>query len=351
MTNMAESETTKHKEKAQRHIVEIKSSYDRLSKIIIPFLGVVAATGVVWMTLKQFETQTQLLKCQSRQIVAQSENTRKLISAEQFKNAVEHLGNDKQTVVLGGVLALHDLAVKFPEEYSRQAFEVLCSFIRETMEPAYQKTLQADIRRTSLPTDDSLHQATSLTVIQAIVDQLFRGEKSKEVYQYNASFSKTLLEGVDWSGANLPRANLQLTYLHDVNLRGVDLQGAHLHGTGFRYADLRGAKLQGAKLAEADLRFAKLQGANLSGTHLCDKAWEVPWANLQHANLQGANLSGAQFMENMPSECLQGADLRATDRSGILFYDDDGNEHDHTMEWKIKWFRERGAFVDGLPIE
>ena len=77
----------------------------------------------------------------------QSRNSRKQMSAEQFKNAIDHLGSKEQAIVLGGVHALHNLAVNSQKDYSKQVFEVLCSFIREaTADPVYQAKVKAKIK-------------------------------------------------------------------------------------------------------------------------------------------------------------------------------------------------------------
>jgi len=43
-------------------------------------------------------------------------------TAEHFKNAIDHLGSEQQPVVLGGVHALHNLAVYDSDGYSQQVF-------------------------------------------------------------------------------------------------------------------------------------------------------------------------------------------------------------------------------------
>lgn len=58
-------------------------------------------------------------------MMRQTDNSYRQIHAEQFKNAVEHLGNEKQAIVLGGVHAMHDLA-RNNQAYRKQVFEVLC---------------------------------------------------------------------------------------------------------------------------------------------------------------------------------------------------------------------------------
>jgi hypothetical protein len=254
----------------------------------------------------------------------QTENTQKQIAAEQFKNAVDHLGNEKQSVVLGGVHALHNLATTFPEQYGKQVFEVLCSFIREeTRKPEYQAKIEAMIESTDqtkvssgeTPTTwlilpnmsrplipmDSSKPATSLIVIQTIVDKLFRETfeyidektgKTKELYrEYSVNLRGAYLREIDfslkgrkylnWPKADLRNTDLQGAVLWEANLQGAELEKANLQETILLEADLRGAWLWEADLQGADLLKANLQGARLIG-----------------ANLQGAELYGAKLDED-----------------------------------------------------
>jgi uncharacterized membrane protein YciS (DUF1049 family) len=107
--------------------------------IVLTVLGIVVTVlGLAW-TIVQVEFMRD-------QLASQADNARKQIAAEQFKNAIEHLGSEKQTVVLGGVHALHNLAMNFPDDYSQPVFEVLCSFIHEeTIKSEYQKQVLDDI--------------------------------------------------------------------------------------------------------------------------------------------------------------------------------------------------------------
>ena len=162
---------------------------------------------------------------QSKQLDQQADIARKQIAAEQFNQAIEHLGSEKQTVVLGGVHALHNLAMNFPDEYSKQVFEVLCSFIREeTSKPEYQKKVVVAIEATD---ETKMTSPTVITIgfaikyipppekpiavsliIQTIVDKLFKEKvevtnektgETKELYRnHDANLSGAFLRGVNF---------------------------------------------------------------------------------------------------------------------------------------------------------
>lgn len=202
-----------------------------ISTIFVPIVSVVGGLVVLGY---QWQAQSEILKSQYK--------------AEQFKNAIDQLGSEKQAVVLGSVHALHNLAMTYPKDYSKPVFEILCSFVREETRKDEYKT-----KETNAPS----------IVIQTIVDKLFR--------------EKIELDEIDKETGE----KLQLYRAYKANLSGAFLQGTDLEEAKLREADLRDAKMQGAKLQGADLREAKLQRAIMDG-----------------ANLQGAKLYNTIFNED-----------------------------------------------------
>jgi len=254
---------------------------DVLSKILTTVATLVTAVIVSGRVLTQFESQTNILQAQEN--IAKRQST-----AEHFKNAVEHLGNEKQPVVLGGVHALHNLAVDNPQDYSQPVFEILCSFIREeTRKTDYQKSVltEIDSSDTTQKAVDSSKQATSLIVIQTIIDKLFRdkieldeidvitGNKLQLYQKHKANLSRAFLQGVNFENA----------YLEQADLSRADLEGANLSNANLQWANLFGANLQKADLSNANLQMTNLFDAKMWG------------ANLFKTNLQKADIESAIF--------------------------------------------------------
>lgn len=281
------------------------------------------------------EKQLEVTQFQLRNTEKTLENSRRQIIAEQFKNAINQLGNEKQAVVLGGIHTLHTIARNEgkTEEYSKTVFELLCSIIREeTTRSAYrlpwleedEKTSKKQDQDTFLPEppsqafaenvsvkkssqdseedslkDDTLFPATgkntaptrteresqtphsdnpsvSPIVIQTILDKLFREEKSREIYADMHA---------DLRGAFLRKAHLSRSFLRGVLLENSDL----------REAQLVTANLQEARLAHADLRKARLYGANLHKAQLYGTDFRE--ARLEEADLREANLVSTNFRD------------------------------------------------------
>ena len=93
------------------------------------------------------------------------------------------------------------------------------------------------------------------------------------------------LQGVQLSGANLLRCNLEATDLRDSHLASADLEFANLKSANFRSGDLHLAHLQYSDLGDADLVGANLAGADLSH------------ANLENSDLRNIDLAGANWRE------------------------------------------------------
>ena len=371
----------------QRFFTCVRVSLKKIVLLLNSNPGTVLTLIALGATLYQFRIVSNQLREQTKQVREQfnqqTESTKKQIAAEQFKNAIDHLGSKEQAVVLGGVHALHHLAMNFPEQYSQSVFEVLCSFIREeTRKPEYQENVLAEIAssdKKEYPSDEkpdakptvSMNppkQATSLIVIQTIVDKLFRDKNPDEsVYRdhktkqyYRADLTGGFLQKVNLSNANLQRAdlreaNMQWVDLSEANLQGAKLVGANMQGAKLNAAILQGADLGRANLQGASLQFAHLQGAGLNAANL-QGAW------LLNANLQGDKLVGADFRgihsdwgyrEIIEKAVKNNTDLKP-DLSKITLYDDDGSELDLDEDGKKAWFIEksrRDDVVDDLPAK
>ncbi len=170
---------------------------------------------------------------------------------ERFSKAIEHLGNDKIDIRLGGIYALEQIMGDSPK-YHWTIVEIISAFIRE---------------RSPVTNDQDGENKMPGVDIKAAMSILARKKVDNDPPRKSIDLRRANLFGIELEKV----ANLSQTNLERANLNGASLWEANL---------------EGANLQEADLRKACLVRANLKGVFLGQ-------ANLEAANLRGANLGNA----------------------------------------------------------
>jgi Pentapeptide repeats (8 copies) len=198
---------------------------------------------------------------------------------ERFSRAIDHLGDARAEVRLGGIYTLERIAKDSPAD--RRTVEAVLVALVRTHAPWMAETHPSPTVDEQLPTLE--RRAVDVQTAMLILSRRPSSRDPLQLY----------LSGVDLRGAYLPEAQLSRILLRRANLARAGLPGAHLVEAALEHTDLR----------QADLDKADLQKAQLANANLC-KAWlrdaDLRGANLRGVNLQGANLHGAR---------LEGADL------------------------------------------
>ena len=208
---------------------------------------------------------------------------------ERLKNAIEHLGDDKESMRLGGTYELLHLA-KDTKELRQTVLDILCANIRRTTgDDKYRRTYKSE---------PSKEVQSLLTLLFVQEYEVFKGchINLQESWLNGADLQearlwKATLVGAHLQKADLCRAHLQGANLAEAHLEEAPLSEAHLQGTDLRLAYLQGAILREAHMQGAILEGAYLQAAYLQETHM--QGVGLYSANLQGAYLQGARLQGA----------------------------------------------------------
>jgi uncharacterized protein YjbI with pentapeptide repeats len=140
---------------------------------------------------------------------------------------------------------------------------------------------------------------------------------------YGANLKGASLERTNLEGANLERANLKGASLERTNFYGANLERANLEGADLEQANLEGADLERANLKGASLERTNFYGANLERAHLEGvnlKRADLRTANLELANLEGANLEGANLEEsNLEDANLEDANLEEANFKDTIY--------------------------------
>lgn len=161
-------------------------------------------------------------------------------------------------------------------------------------------------------------------------DQGFANRAAKELRDAGWLFDGSL-KGVDFTLANLERAQLDNACLEGAVLAGANLQLASLDAADLRHANLEGAIAEKLKARKAKLTGAKLHKAILSHANLeeieADNGTDLMGSSLMRASLRGANLKGAQLEEcdlleaDLTGSDLAGANLLRANIAGALLDD------------------------------
>ena len=242
---------------------------------------------------------------------ATAKNTEAGQRQERLKNAIEHLGHDRDSVRMGGAYELFHLA-KDTRDLRQTVMDILCAHIRQTTRG---KDYQTEYK--TKPSEE-IQSLLTLLFVQKHNDFEDCSINLQGSYLNGATLRQARLKKADLieaqlQGAVLIEAQLQEAKLWDARLQGANLLGAQMQGTDLSDAQLQGAILWNAQLQRADLSRAELQGAHLSEAELQGASLsraELQGASLSRAELQGADLSGAELQRaNLMGAELQGADL------------------------------------------
>ena len=244
--------------------------------------------------------------------------------SDRFTKATEMLGatdtnnNIKTEVRTGAIFAIGMIARDSPK-YHLQAMDLLTFYLHKN----------------SLWTDDKAHTdpAPLATDIQAVLTVLANRDVDYErehderlglegldlrraevdtgnfgdVDLIDSHLEWSRLQGTDFTGAHLRRANLDDAVLRFAVLERADLRAVKLNRADLIAIQARKANLMEADLTDADLRIAHLEEAGLMNAQMHAT---LTGAHLDRARLNGANLSGAKMADaSMQGTHLEGANL------------------------------------------
>ncbi len=113
---------------------------------------------------------------------------KKTIVQKTFSDAITHLGHENETVVLGGIYSLLDLA-RETRDYRHKAFDILCAHIRTTTAEKYCEKYE------NKPSE----------IIQTLLDLLFKDERY-DIFPAKKGEHIADLNGAYLAGSDLRKA-------------------------------------------------------------------------------------------------------------------------------------------------
>ena len=214
-------------------LLDLPGKNETLKFLGIGMGGVLVALQAL-MSYKRAKAMEDTVKSQADAVLKTEQGQRQ----DRLKNAIEHLGDESDSVRLGGAYELFHLA-QDTEDLCQTVLDILCAHIRRTTgESEYRETHK------SKPSEEAQSLLTLLFVQE---HEVFKG-------------CHINLQGSWLNGVNLEEARLEKAILTEAHLQGADLVGA----------DLRGAQSQIGVSSKFSQRMRELidQESDLSGAIL-----------------------------------------------------------------------------------
>lgn len=256
-----------------------------LLKILLSIIGGLGVLFGLYISLRRAKTTEESVRLQSKAIDKQSEQillaTKSQID-ERFSSAIEHLGSDKEPVILGGIAELNQIAQENPNEYSQTVFRILCSYIRSNTN-IYKKNA-----------DDINHAA-----VQTIIDYLFKSSsKFNRLYEHlNADLSHSNLLGVDLNNCNFFGADFSFSFMP--HLENVNLDNSTIDKTEFLVSTIRNVSLINAKIFQAKFDMCTMENVQFENSSSCTLSFIE--CELRNVSFRNSNLYNCQFIASLLS--------------------------------------------------
>jgi uncharacterized protein YjbI with pentapeptide repeats len=242
-----------------------------------------------------------------------SQGENRLIT-ERFTRSIEQLGNQEETIRIGGIYALERIAKDSPRD-GWTIMEVLSSFVRGKQNIKGQDLTQLSAIRTDA---QAALTAIARRKINLENEQQYLDLSSTNLREANlvgAKLGRVKLNNSSLIQADLREAKLSEANLSHANLNNANLSQAQLDNVNLIQANLTNANLSAADLTQANLNKADLSDAILDGSILTNAS--LGNTNLSGAILIGATLRGATLSKaNLTKADLSGADLNSVNFSG-----------------------------------
>ena len=198
-----------------------------------------------------------------------------------FNNAVGYFDNANPTVVLGGIHALHQIAVE-NKKYTQVVHSLFCSYLRENSAKTYEGI-----------------DNYCPVIIQTLIDYLFRPYNKREsIYKkYHSDLSYSTLKNCDFKDIEMFNVNFSECTLENCNFWGsIWNKCFFLRGT------LSNCIFTGSSLTECGFWHVNMTECDFSGRTFLNKC-----------GFDGSNLTKCKFKRATLIDCLFSVEATLTD--------------------------------------
>lgn len=252
-----------------------------LFKILLTVIGGLGVLYSLYLNFRKSKSMEKGILLQGKAIDKQSDQlelSRKSQIDERFKNAIEHLGSEKEPIILGGIAELNQIARENPNNYAEVVFNIMTSFIRSSTD-VYKKNA-----------DDF-----SPTIIQTIINYLFKS-KDEEDNPYNGlkgNLSNCNLMSIDIDNVNFSGFDLSFS-LFPMYINDVDFFEANLGKSQFSISRIKSSNFSGADLHETLFHLAEIENSNFENANVL--ATNFLSTTFKNINFDNCDFSNAKFI-------------------------------------------------------
>jgi len=286
---------------------ETSNRNGELLKDFLSIIGGVLVIAGLYLSFIRAKSFERSVEKQDHQIANQTkgiELTRTSLINDQFKNAVSHLGDAKEPIILGGIAELFELA-KNNKDYRELVSDILSSFIRS--EALYKKSYY-DINSTLIEfaleklispifKDFKKNLAFSNLEILAIKEKKltnFTFDNSKFFSSVDSStFTNCSLKYVKISQGNISYVNFIDTDLYGVLFENIHFQFCsfdHLYGSSIIDSAMYFCKINGS-IRESNLFFNIIEDSKFGNGE-----YEDFYTHIESSNFSGSRFKNCEFM-------------------------------------------------------
>jgi uncharacterized protein YjbI with pentapeptide repeats len=250
-----------------------------LFKIALTVLGGLGVFYSLFLAYQRLKATNISLELQANAINKQSEQlelSRRGQFDERFKNAVEHLGSEKEPVILGGIVELHQIAKYENEKYAAVVFNILTSYLRSI-----------------LKIDQSRGEDYSYTIPQTIIDFLFRGKDFQLYKGLQADLNNCNFISIDINGAQLSSCDLRFC-LMPMYICDVSFENAKISRTNFTIGRIENVNFKNVEFHDCLFNLCEIKNTDFSGAEFLSSIFVN--SKFYHSNFINCNLFEIKFL-------------------------------------------------------
>ena len=246
-------------------------------KLILSAIGGICLLYGLWINNKRAESTEKSVHNQE----AQLRLSLKSQIDERFKNAIEHLGGEKETIILGGIAELHQIAKEYKDKYAEVVFNILCSYVRS----------ETNVYMT-------IAEKINTTIVDTIFHYLFLRYPNNPYDEFKADLSHCNLSNQEIRHLNLKQANLSFSYfsnLDDSLLDFADFSRSNIFSISFKGNSMTGVKLSRTRIIHTDFKDVVFGTENTNSNHILLSPHCVS-CRFENINFDKTTISGAIFI-------------------------------------------------------